>query len=445
VTDLLSALWYDNRDVVVLVSLIAGVPFCFFFPWAGAMLWGWDGFLLPNRLARSQVVGTYYGWMLPLAALAGLAVSGKRHSLPRSREMYLLLALWAFCGLTTAVAIYPERAWVHLIELSRILAMILVVIALSQDRRTLTILMWATAVPLGCYAVGGVVWLMLTGGAHPLYGPRAADVENNNDLAAALIAVLPFFVFLARGAPRRWMAYGALGLFGASIVAILGTYSRAAVIALVVVLVALALCRQWRALAIAAAAWLVFVSIAPQKKWYARVDTIRTYQQDSSAVKRLSSWYVALRLGLDHPLFGAGFRPFSPETYQRYIPGYSDYHDAHNHFLQVLAEHGFIGLAIYTALIASTLATLWRMARPPPQPGAEWVQDYSRMLLIGLLAFIVDGMFHCLSYRTIFFDLLALSIIVDAVARAPAHVVAPVRGGASELTPWRWLVRGRVA
>jgi probable O-glycosylation ligase (exosortase A-associated) len=390
------------------------------------------------------VLGTYYGWMLPFTALAGLAVTGRRYRLPRSREMVLLLALWAFCGLTTVVAaIYPERAWERLVELSRILAMILVVIALSQDRRTLTILMWATAVPLGCYAVGGVVWLMLSGGTGPLYGPRAADIENNNDLAAALIAVLPFFVFLARGAPRRWMAYGALGLFGASVVAVLGTYSRAAVLALAVVLAGLALCRQWRALGIAAVAWLVFLSIAPAKKFVARIDTVRTYQQDSSAMKRLPSWYVAVRLGLDHPLFGAGFRPFSPETYERYIPGYSDHHDAHNHFLQVLAEHGFTGLAIYTALIVSTLATLWRMARPPPQPGAEWVQDYSRMLLIGLVAFIVDGMFHCLSYRPIFFDLLALSIMVDALARAPAHVVAPVRGGASELTPWRWLVRVR--
>lgn len=427
------------RDIVVTLSLIVGVPFCFFFPWAGAMLWGWDGFMLPNRVAGGLVLGTYYGWILPFAALAGVALTGKRYRLPRSREMYLLLALWAFCALTTAVAaIYPERAWERFIELSRILALTLVVIALSQDRRTLTILMWATALPLGCYALYGVLWLALTGGASPLYGPRAADVENNNDLAAALIAVLPFFVFLARGAPRRWMAYAALGLFGATVVAILGTYSRAAAIALVVVLGALALCRQWRALAVAAVACLLFVSIAPGQKWVARVDTIRTYRQDGSAMKRLSSWYVAVRLGLDYPVFGAGFRPFSPETYARYIPDYSDYHDAHNHFLQVFAEHGFPGLALYTALIVSTLATLWRIARPPPQPGAEWLQDYARMLLIGLVAFIVDGMFQCLSYRPIFFDMLALSIMVDALARAPAHV-ADAAAEDPALTPWRWL------
>jgi hypothetical protein len=38
------------------------------------------------------------------------------------------------------------------------------------------------------------------------------------------------------------------------------------------------------------------------------------------------------------------------------------------------------------------------------------------MLLIGLVGYVVDGLFECLSYRANLFDLLALSIMLNAVA-----------------------------
>lgn len=417
----------DLRDLIVAVSVAVGVPLCFRWPWIGGVVWGWFCFLYPHRVTIGLVRGTPLVGLVVAATLAGLARTPPPYPLPRSREMYLLLAFWGFCALTTVTALYPQLAWPRFFRLSMIVVLVLVVMAFCQSQRRLAALMWGTALAVACYAVPGALWVAFTHGhAGPLYGPRASDIENNNDLAAAMIATLPFFVFLGPTAPRRWLRRGVLGVYGATVVAILGTYSRAAVLALLFVLVLLAGLRQWRALAVAAVAWVVFLAVTVPQRWIDRVDTIRTFSQEPSAAQRPQEWYVALRLGLDHPVLGAGFAPFTPETYLRYV-GYSDYHNAHNLFLQVLAEHGFPGLALYTALIVSTLVMLWRTGRGPATAAdAPAFRAYALALFVGLVGYIIDAQFHVLSYRPIFFDLLVLAIMVDALARAPAHVIQPV-------------------
>lgn len=402
--------------------VLAALPVCFMWPWVGSLLWWWVSFMNPYELATGLGFKGWFGSLIALATAAGAVRSSERYAMPRSRELYLLLALWAFCALTTVVAaINPFRAWIRLLFLSRILVMTLVVIVLFQQRRKLTIMLWITALSLGAYAAGGALWILRTGGAPRLDGPFGSQLQNNNDLAAALVALAPFLVFLGARAARPWLRFTALVIFGAMVIAILGTYSRASFLALGVVLVCLGAYRQWRAVAVACIAWAVFLVFTPPQKWVQRVDSIRTYEADRSAASRTESWYVALRIGLDHPVLGAGFRPFSEETYRRYLPGYVGYHDAHNMFLQVFAEHGFPGLIIYSALVVSTMVTLWRTAHRPLEPEADWIQDYARMLQVSLVAYLVAGTFHCLSYREIFFHLLGLAIIVDTLARAPGH------------------------
>ena len=168
--------------------------------------------------------------------------------------------------------------------------------------------------------------------------------------------VLPIFVLLRRHAANPWVRGGLLAMFGLSIVAVFATYSRGALLGLCVSLpltLALTRTKDVPVLLAAVAACLV-VYIAP-RQWVERIQTITptAYRDTSSGSKRMKSWYVAFRLGLDHPLLGAGFRPFEPDVYERYLPGYRDDHDAHNHYLQVFAEHGFTGLLLFVGLIVS--------------------------------------------------------------------------------------------
>jgi probable O-glycosylation ligase (exosortase A-associated) len=199
------------------------------------------------------------------------------------------------------------------------------------------------------------------------------------------------------------------------------------VLGLLAVVALLALCGRRQALLAAFVACAVFLTFTPAEKFFARIGTIRTFRQDVSAAMRPGEWYVAFRLGLEHPLLGAGFRPFDNATYRRYIPDSTDYRDAHNLFLQVFAEHGLPGLALYAALLVSTLTALQRRARQAAAaPGCAWIADAARMIQIGLVGYVVAAQFHCLSYRTLLFDLVILAIIVDALAAAALDDDVPV-------------------
>ena len=47
--------------------------------------------------------------------------------------------------------------------------------------------------------------------------------------------------------------------------------------------------------------------------WIDRMKTIETYEHDGSALGRLEAWRFAVKLVLDRPIVGGGFRPFVDE------------------------------------------------------------------------------------------------------------------------------------
>jgi probable O-glycosylation ligase (exosortase A-associated) len=145
--------------------------------------------------------------------------------------------------------------------------------------------------------------------------------------------------------------------------------------------------------------------------------TPTAYRTDSSGAKRMKSWYVAARLGIDHPLLGAGFHPFSPTVYQQYLPGYADDHDAHNHFLQVFAEHGLTGLLLFVALMVAVLLRLWRLARATrDDPQRQWIDTYAVMIGIGVIAFAAGGVFINMPYFDIYLELVAVTVVLQEIA-----------------------------
>src|SRR5205814_1479993 len=67
---------------------------------------------------------------------------------------------------------------------------------------------------------------------------------------------------------------------------------------------------------------LLAFGFAPQK-WVNRIDTIVNYQQDGSAMGRLTAWSVAFQLATDNPITGGGFWSIiNGQTYRRYLPDY---------------------------------------------------------------------------------------------------------------------------
>jgi probable O-glycosylation ligase (exosortase A-associated) len=409
------------RDLLVTAIVVGSLPVCFVRPWIGVLVWSWIGYMNPHRLCWGFARDMPFAEMVAIATLAGYPLCKDRYPLPRRAEVFLLIALWVVFVLSTLfAAIDPARAWLQLDKVSKIFLMTFVTLLLFQDERKLRVLIWVIAFSIGFYGFKGGMFALLTGGNYQVLGPDGSFIAGNTDIGLAMDMVLPLLILLRRDTDRRWLRQLLLIMSLCTIAAILSTYSRGAFLGLVAVLGLLLLQSRVHPIAVVVVgvAGLLAVTLMPVK-WFARVETIETYRQDQSANARLNSWYVSYHLALDHPVLGAGFRPFSPEIYAHYIPGYVDTgHDAHSIFFQVLAEHGFTGLLLYVALIVTLLTGLWRTRRAARRLGAARIANYAGMLEVSLGAYLVCGTFLSMSYFDLFYHLVAVAVILKMLLAA---------------------------
>ncbi len=426
------------RDVIVAAAVLGSLPFCFLRPWIGVLVFSWLGYMNPHRLTWDFAYNQPWAMMVALATLTGLLFAGKaRTRLPRTAEVYLLLALWMVFVVSTFGAMQPVDAWDQLNKVSKILLLTFVSMVLFRDAEKLRYLIYVIALSIGFYGLKGGVWALGTGGGNMVLGPPETFIAGNTEIGLALVMVIPLLVLLARDEPRRRMRLLLRATFAFSVVAILFTYSRGAVLGLGMILPLIFLKSKWKALVIplALVAALFGQSIAEAifpEQWMARMGTVQTYEQDRSANMRLNSWIVAYRLALDHPFFGGGFRPFTPAVYLAYSPDdkWNTQQDAHSIYFQVLAEHGFVGLGLFLLLILATMVSLRRiMRRARHDPALKFHYNAAQMIEVSMIGYVVVGAFLSMSYFDLFYHLVAITALLRVLVVAHVAQRAPAPAG----------------
>ena len=412
------------RDLVLTLVIFSSLPFCFFKPWVGVLVYSWIGYMNPHRL--TWVVNNYpFALWASAATFAGLMVTRDRQPMPRTREVWLLGLFWFVTLLSTAfAAFYPVDAWDQFSKVTKILLGTCLTLVLFQDVRKLRWLLWVIAGSIGFYGLKGGIWALTTGGGNQVLGPPGSFIAGNTEIGLALNMILPMLLILRRSEKRVWLRHLLLAAFIFTIPAILITYSRGAFLGLAAILLILA--ARSRAKVLALSLLLVGVPLAMHylpSKWFDKMETIQTYEEDSSAMGRIWAWRLATRIGADRPLLGAGFQCFSKESYARYLPeapfGGTD---AHNIFYQVLAEHGVTGLLAYVALLISTILTLWKIKRQTKRiPHARELYNWAEMIEVSLIAFIASGFFLSRSYFDLFYHLITITIVLSVIARRVAR------------------------
>lgn len=434
-----------GRDFVVTAVIVSLLPVSLLHPWIGILTWSWIGYMNPHRLTFGYAYDLPFAFMTMLVTLVGLPFTREKKGLPASREVFLLLILWGWFLVTTMFAFYPADAWVHFVKVSKILLGAFLTIALFQDARRLQMLIWVIAGSIGFYGLKGGLFALMTGAQHRVLGPPDSFLGGNTEIGLALNMVIPLLVYLQRQEQHFWRRRALMAVTILSIIASLATYSRGALLGLAVVVPLLFL--KSRARLILLPLLMIGVTVLPTimpEGWVNRMETIETYKEDQSANQRLNSWFVSYQLAKDYPVMGGGFRTFSEEIYNIYLPGYrfaGAEHDAHSIYFQVLGEHGFTGLAIYVALLASTLVSLRRLIwKTRKTPGQEWICNCAQMIEVSVIGYIVSGTFLSMSYFDLFYHLVAITVILKILAKAPvpaapaeASAAAPALSGPATL------------
>jgi O-Antigen ligase len=215
-------------------------------------------------------------------------------------------------------------------------------------------------------------------------GIHAADINAVGSLYALFVVPAFWSAFTDRWRVWWWAAFSSL------VFALWWTGSRAAVAAgccgvLIVLVRTRTIRRRTVMVAVSLAAIVVALSVLTARRPLSSADALRI---------RLEMTGIGVRIVAAHPAFGVGPGQFVAAS-RRFVeadlaflfPRAAGGENAHNNFVQVLAEFGLIGGSAFAAMIGLTVLMAWRaigQAGPPPELVG---------LVGGLAAFLITCLF----------------------------------------------------
>jgi O-antigen ligase len=253
--------------------------------------------------------------------------------------------------------------------------------------------------------------------------------NDPNDLGLLFATTVPMAFFLGRrgaGVLRPlWLACAALLLYGTYL-----TNSRGALLAVLIVAGAYV----WYRRGFVLAGTLGFVGLAGLKLLSSRMQELDADEESASG--RVDAWYAGLDMFKSHPLFGVGAGNFT------------EYNDltAHNSFVLVLAETGFVGFLLWLAFVGYTFWMVAAVLRHPPPVHADadqakaWQSErvMALTLLLSLCGLFSAAFFLSRSYMVVLYLLAAMvaGYYTGARQRYPALPEFRLSDGG-----WRWIPR----
>jgi putative inorganic carbon (hco3(-)) transporter len=250
-------------------------------------------------------------------------------------------------------------------------------------------------------------------------------IGEQNRYAQVMLALVPLGIVALRQAPRTAIRVAVLVPLLLIIAAVILTYSRGALVAAGIMLVALVAMRMInrRGLLLAAAACLLAVLAVP-----GLLERVATLEEatvsgggDPVIAQRLNDMVSAALVFADHPLLGVGPGQFSRvylEVASR-APGRAGTLDfeAHTLYGEVAAETGVLGWITFFTLIGGTSWLLVRARRAAIRVGRHDLADLAAGFVLVIVVHLGTGLFLHLSYPRYFWVMIGLAAATALVVR----------------------------
>lgn len=228
---------------------------------------------------------------------------------------------------------------------------------------------------------------------------RYVGIFNDpNDLGLLFVAVLPMAFYLAHRSgfllKLFWLAGGLLVLYATYL-----TNSRGAMLAVLVMGGAYV----WRSRGMLTAGVLGAIGLLVMQALSSRMHELDA--DEPSAMGRVDAWYTGLHeMFLTHPLFGVGAGNFTDYNYLT----------AHNSFVLVLAETGFVGFTLWLAFVGYSfwmpLAVLRHQPTADEGNPLQWASERTMAftLLLSMCGMFAAAFFLSRSYTVVLYLVMAV-------------------------------------
>lgn len=399
------------RDLALLVVIGWCFLQAFKRPWVGILCWTWLSIMNPHQLSWSLRTMPFAA-AIGGATLLGLFITKDRRDYSMTRENTTLLLFMIWMCITLPFSMIFDESFELWKRVMKIDLMLLVAIVLLHSKRHTMLLVWVLVISIGFFGVKGGAFTVATGGSYKVWGPENTYIEGNNEIALAVVIVIPLMRFLQLQMQAKWAKTTMMVCMVLMAMSALGSHSRGALLGIG----AMALVLWWRGKNKVGSAIIMVVvgaallSMMPAE-WWERMNTIKSYDQDQSALGRINAWWMAWNLAKSN-FFGGGFYIWTGRIFEIYAPDPTDPHAAHSIYFMVLGEQGIIGLILFLTLFTMVWFTAGTLrVKGQAQPQTQWLSDLGSMLQVSLAGYAVGGAFLSLSYWDLPYNLMILAVI----------------------------------
>jgi putative inorganic carbon (HCO3(-)) transporter len=428
------------RDLIFALLVVGLLPTCFRRPFIGLVVFSWLAYMRGQDMTWGFARNERWSLYVALVTVAGHFTGGRKAWFQRELRCYLMILLVIIVGIGVPFSRNPDAyQFSRYTEFVKIIGVALFTTAVVQTREQLRVLVWVVALSFGFHGVKSGIWGIQTLGQHQILRGPGGMLADNNDFALAMAMSIPLLLQIANSEKREVLRRAFMLMVPLTMITVVLTHSRGGFLSMSTAMAVLV----WRSRNRVAGIALMLLVIAAgymlaPSSYKERLSTLRTYEEDGSAMGRIHSWAVATRMATDNPLVGVGFGKFR-ENYLRYEPNPTprqlsgeDIIVAHNSYLQIWAECGTPAFAIYLVLIGATFASLWkvrRMARD--RYFASWIINYANMFEASLLCFVVGSVFINRAHFDLLYHYVAIVLAFSSIAQREmlAGEELPLRAG----------------
>lgn len=418
------------RDIIIAALIAGALPIALINPFFGLLAWCWLSYMVPHKLAWGALQNYPVAAVLGGVLLVGYFFSKEPKQLPMNRITITLILFILWMCLTTLMAPKPIDAWPRLELVLKIQLITFVTLMMVKTPHRLHLLVAVIALSLSFYGLKGGRFTLLQDGEWRVWGPSGSFFGDNNDLAIALLMIIPLLRYVQLQTTTVWVRRTLFALLCICVFAVLGTYSRAAYVASFCMITFLWLKGRKKVFFGLSIIFLLPIGLGfMPEAWHQRMDSIFVGGEedlDESIKGRINAWWMNYNLAKSN-FFGGGFAATNPYNFFLYAPDPNNIRAPHSIYFQILGQHGFVGLALFLLLGWFVWQEANRVYHETKgRKEMRWARDLAHMLQVSFIAYAVGGAFLGLAYFDLFYHLIALVVVLRVVVERTMTLEQPL-------------------
>ena len=412
------------RGPILIVVIACLSVYGLIIPQIGVYAYIWFGLFRPDYPAYIAGSYNFSEWLaipLLIGSIRFLPNAGRAWIFnPITITFFLLQIPIAISSFTALMPVYAEYPYGVFLRGSIVLFVIPLVITTFTELKRLYVV---TAVALGTWGLWHGATGILHGGLR-IYSGIGGFMGENNTFAAGLTMVIPFCWYSRQLVKSKPLSLLLNAMTWGSVATVILSFSRGAALGLFVVLCMMIMHSKHRVLALVV---MLVVGLGPvtylvREKYFDRLSTIATYEEDASALSRIVTMKAAIQVWRLHPYFGVGMgtENFLAASRQFIKGDLGARNIVHNSYLQMLSQCGIFAFLLYMYLLFSALWRVSRSCRRMAKTNPELL-PYPRALQLSIIAYMICSLTH----PRFAFDFIYMILMYSAVWYSLEKTLAP--------------------